>query len=257
MTTVAGFASTVFVPLTASVYAYAGRERTVLLLALFVAIIVIPLNATLPKLPLSDARIARIDEAPPVGWSPPLASLTLVFALQAFASSGTTVHLVSLLRDRGHEVGEAAVIAGLVGAAQVPARLAFGPFQRLAPARARLPILFGAQAVAAIALLVRSPSVAILAVVVTGAANGLVTLERATVIARAFGVERYGEISGRMATFAQLSRAASPFLVGMAAGAWSYDVALAALACITGASSAIAWTAFPPSETSGSQASST
>lgn len=243
VTMVGGFASTVFVPLTASVYAHVGRQRTVLVLALLVAVTALPLNAALPGQRARTTRACR-DPHPRVAFtSSRLAPLATVFALQAFASAGITVHLVSLLRDRGLGLEAAATIAGLMGAAQVPARLAFQPFQRFIGPRARLPLLLGVQAVALLAVLVRAPWVATIAVLLVGAANGLITLERAVVVAEAFGVERYGDVSGRIATFAQVARAAGPILVGLVSVTSSYGVAFVGLAGVTATSAVIVWAA--------------
>ena len=243
VTMVAGFASTVFVPLTAAVYAHVGRQGAVIVLAGLVAVTVLPVNALLPRQPASTIRPRTSAEDGSVLVSSRLAPLTVVFALQAFASAGVTVHLVSLLRDRGLSLGSAAVVAGLMGAAQVPARLAFQTFQRFIGARARLPLLLGIQAAALLAVLVRAPSVVTVAVLLVGAANGLITLERAVVIAESFGVERYGDVSGRIATFTQVARAAAPILVGLVAVVSSYGVALLGLAGVTATSAVIVWAA--------------
>lgn len=243
VTMVAGFASTVFVPLTAAVYACVGRQRAVIVLALLIAVTALPLNALLPNQRVSTTRARTSAEDGSGVVSSRLAPLTLVFALQAFASAGISVHLVSLLRDRGLSLGSAAVVAGLMGAAQVPARLVFQPFHRFIGARSRLPVLLGIQAVALLAVLVRAPSVATVAVLLVGAANGLITLERAVVVAESFGVERYGDVSGRIATFTQVARAAGPILVGVVAVASSYGVALLGLAGVTATSAVIVWAA--------------
>lgn len=243
VTMVAGFASTVFVPLTAAVYAHVGRQGAVLALALVVAVTALPLNALLPRQPASTIRPRTSAEDGSVVVFSRLAPLTVVFALQAFASAGVTVHLVSLLRDRGLSLGSAAVVAGLMGAAQVPARLALQPLQRFIGARTRLPLLLGIQALALLAVLVRAPSVVTVAVLLVGAANGLITLERPVVVAESFGVERYGDVSGRIATFTQVARAAGPILVGVVAVASSYGLALLGLAGVTATSAAIVWAA--------------
>jgi cyanate permease len=121
-----------------------------------------------------------------------------------------------------------------MGAAQVPARLCFQLFRRLAHPRARLPILLGVQAVALVGILGRASAVVTPAALIWGAANGLVTLERAAVIADAFGTEQYGAISGRIAAVAHVTRAAGPLAVGLVKMASSsYAIAFVALAVLT------------------------
>lgn len=246
VTTVAGFASTLFVPLTASLYEHVGRSRTVFVLAAFVGLVVLPLNVTLPKhvpsMTRSSALPATAGESVREGASSPrVALLATVFSLHAFASAGVTVHLVSHLREGGRDVVAAATIAGLVGAAQVPARLLFRAFQRFVAARARLPILFGMQALALAALVVPSPTAVLLGALLFGAANGLLTLERAIVIADSFGAEQYGAASGRIATFAHATRAAGPVAVGLVRAASSYTLALLGLAALSALAGVIFW----------------
>lgn len=53
-------------------------------------------------------------------------------------------------------------------------------------------------------------------IVVFGLANGLVTIERATIVVDRFGRDRYGENSGRIARVGLIARAAAPIAVGWA-----------------------------------------
>jgi cyanate permease len=246
VTTAAGFASTVFVPLTATLHEQFGRERSVLLLAAIVAVTVVPLNAALPRQrgSFSGGTEQGTRESLSTRKSHKLAVLALVFSLQAFASAAVTVHLVSHLCDRGLDLRAAAMIAGLMGAAQVPGRLLFHLLRRLVGPRARLPLLLGLQAVALVGMLAPAHALVTPAVLLLGAANGLVTLERAAVIADTFGPQQYGAISGRIATFAYASRALGPVIVGLTkTAASSYTVAFATLVALTGLSAVIMWAA--------------
>lgn len=245
LTTVAGFASTIFVPLTATLYEHFGRERTVLILAALAGLTVIPLNASLPR----EQSLAKpptdrgISEGASTTASPRVVLLAIVFSLQAFASAGVTIHLVSHLRDEGIDLATAAKITGLMGAAQVPARLLFHVFQRFVGARARLPLLLGLQAVALVGVLGQDHAVVTVAALLLGAANGLLTLERAVVIADSFGTEQYGSVSGRIASFANATRAAGPVTVGlMKMAASSYTLAFLGLAAMTTLAAVVAWT---------------
>jgi hypothetical protein len=108
-------------------------------------------------------------------------------------------------------------------------------------AHARLPLLLALQAVA-LALVHGRSNVVMLAVVLLGAANGLSTLERGIVIAEAFGTERYATVSGRIATFANASRAAAPVAVGLVkTAASSYAFAFLGLAAMSALAAVIAW----------------
>jgi hypothetical protein len=66
-----------------------------------------------------------------------------------------------------------------------------------------------------------------------GAAHGMFTLERATLVAERFGANEYGAVSGRIASWSLVGRAAAPFAVGVLAGATgSYAPAFLTLAAI-------------------------
>ena len=244
VTLVAGFASTIFVPLTAALYERFGHERSVLLLALVALVTVVPLNAALPR---HHAAAKPGREPTPAARASTHASdgfpvLAAVFSLQAFASAGVTVHLVTHLRENGFELTAAAAVTGLLGAAQVPARLLYQTFQRLLGARARLPVLLGVQALSLVGVLATAHPVAIASALVFGAANGLMTLERAVVIADVFGTERYGAVSGRVATVANAARAAAPLAVGLLKTmAASYAIPFLGLAVLTAVAGAMAW----------------
>jgi hypothetical protein len=244
VTTVAGFASTIFIPLTATFYELFGLQWTLLLLAVLVAVIVVPLNAALPRQHVMAPRTGgqATLAAGSARTRPAIVVFTTVFSMQAFASAGVTVHLVSQLREDGVELSTAAALTGLMGAAQVPARLCFQLFRGATSSRARLPILLGAQAVALVGVLGRAGAVVTPAVLMWGAANGLVTLERAAIIADTFGTEQYGAISGRIATVAHVTRAAGPLAVGLVKMvSSSYAVPFGALAVLTALASVIMW----------------
>lgn len=247
LTSMAGFASTIFVPVTAAVYAQCGRQRTLFVLAAMVALVALPLNAALPRWKASATR-SRERRADAEGSSRQ-ALLALVFSAQAFAAAGVTVHLVSYLRADGLDLMTAAAITGLMGAAQVPARLVFRVFQRFVPGRARLPLLLGLQALALVVVLARGHAVVAFAVVIFGAPNGLLTLERAVVVAEWFDAEEYGAVSGRIAAFANATRAAGPVTVGLVTGATSYSTSFLGLAALTAFAAAFLWRSTRPPTT--------
>jgi hypothetical protein len=146
---------------------------------------------------------------------PPAAATVLgaAFALHSVASTGATVCLVWHLVERGAALQVAATLAGLAGAAQVPGRLLLGPLQRVVRADMRLPLLFVVQAGALAAMAVASGPALALGVFVFGAANGMTTLDRASVVLEWFGQSSFGARSGQIASFALLARAAAPVSV--------------------------------------------
>lgn len=235
VTSVAGLASTVFLPLTAFLSERYGWRDAALVLAVALAVVTLPLHAWLPREDLAPGA-SRAPATRRAG----LHFLGSIVAIQAFVSAGVAVHLVTYLHATGLSLSAAAGIAGLSGAAQVPGRLLFGPFMRWAGQRWRLPILLTAQGVALLAIVALRDVAVIGAVVLFGAANGMLTLERATLVAERFGVAEYGAISGRIATFSLIGRAAAPFAVAILAGAISHGGGFAMLSGMLVAAAAMA-----------------
>jgi predicted MFS family arabinose efflux permease len=225
LTSFGGFASTLYLPVAAWLCARYGWRDAALLLAALLAAITVPLSATLPRRDVAPPR-ATPDEPPPHAGVPRAAA---VFTLQSFVSAGVAVHLVSHLVAGGRDLGAAAAMAGVMGAAQVPGRVLFAPFDRWVGARRRLPLLLVAQgaALAGIALLGGTPLVA--AIALFGATNGMLTLERATLVAERWGVRHYGAVAGRIASFALAGRAAAPLAVALVADSAAAFLGLAAV----------------------------
>jgi len=235
LTSVAGLASTVFLPFTAFLVDRCGWRVAVAILAVLVAVVTLPVRLALP---------ARIRTAPTHGPRPRIAAasspvanvLGAGFALQTFASTGATVALVWQLVERGEPLATAAMLAGLAGASQVPGRLLLAPLRRAVRTELRLPALFVVQAGALVGLAVASGPALWLAVFCFGAAGGIMTLERATVVLEWFGRDSFGARSGHIASIAFLARAGSPFAVELLHGTTSYAgvFGLLALALVGG-----------------------
>jgi predicted MFS family arabinose efflux permease len=227
VTSLGGLASPIFVPFAALVVEAAGFRSGALLFAAVLLFVVTPLHATLATVRHPASPPSPRSGAPASG--PTL--LAAVLALQAFASTSLAAFVFPALQDRDVTPAEAAALAGLVGAAQVPARLLYGPLCRQVPAHARLATLLAAQAVALVAFgSLSGPSLA-LALLAFGAANGLVTLERASVVADWFGLDGYGARSGSLAAGSMAARAAAPLVMALMARHASYDSAFLVVAC--------------------------
>jgi predicted MFS family arabinose efflux permease len=240
LTSVAGFASTVFLPLTAVLLDGFGWRVTVLVLASVVAVVTIPLRLALPARihaapePDTSSRIT-LDRAPAAA-----SVLAAAFGLHSFASTGATVCLVWQLVEKGESLRTAAVIAGLAGASQVPGRLLLSPLARVVRSEIRLPLLLFVQAAALAAIAVGSGPALAVAIFFFGAANGIVTLERAAVVVEWFGRESFGARSGQIASLAWLARAAAPFSVELLHGTTRYAGVFGLLAVVLASGGAAA-----------------
>lgn len=242
ITLAAGFASTIFSPLTAWLVQRADWRGALAILAGVLAAITVPLHVLGLRRPPAAARDDRHDpggvvvaeRAVPARTALRTASfqlLTAAFFLSSFNTAALGVHLVALLVGRGEGAGLAATVAGLVGAAQVLGRLVFGPLTAVLAHRWATAAVFLFQA-AGLAVLVRpiSAGAAVAFAVLFGMGNGMTTLARPMLLAEAYGPAHFGTIAGVAALFATGARAIAPVTVSLAyAAAGGYTAILWAL----------------------------
>jgi MFS family permease len=235
VTIVAGFASTVFVPLTAALVARWGWRSAVLLLLVGLGSVLLPTRWLLP-LPTRSAGPA--PERPQVAASLSASWLAGVFALHALASTAVSLQLVWQRVERGDSLAHAAGVAGLLGAAQVPGRIVVGLLRRDGAAPL-LPHLLGVQAVALLGIALGPEPLATACVVLFGGASGIMTLERAHVLLTWYGRERYGAHNGRISAAAVVPKALAPFLVELGHAFASYSTLFSALVLVLGLSAGL------------------
>lgn len=217
VTLVAGLASTIFAPLTAVLEGAFGWRRAVLVLAAILGAVTLPTFAWLLHQPRAHA-----DEPHPhahTGTLPRHAFasaqfwlITLAYLLSAITTFAVAVHLVPYLRAHGWTSGAAASVLGSVGFVQVAGRSMF----------ARLSIRIASGPLGTLVLLAKAAGLAVLIaeprlggviafVAVYGAANGLQTLTRATVVADLYGALHYGSISAVVGAVSTVGGAIAPF----------------------------------------------
>jgi MFS family permease len=227
LTSIAGFASTAFLPLAAFWVDRFGWRTAVLLLAGSFCAVVIPLRLSMPGTEShAAARTSSVVSTP----SRAADLLGLAFAMQSFASTGVVVFLVAHLLESGSALGIAAALAGLLGAAQVPGRLVLLPLQRALPPAHRLPMLFALQALGLIGIAHLDGIARMASILLFGGTAGMMTLERATITVSWFGAGTFGARSGRMSAMAAVARAASPFAVELLHGRMTYAHTFVAMA---------------------------
>ncbi len=219
--TLAGaLASTIFMPIEAWLVDRLGWRAALVALAAILAAFTIPLHAlALRPAPLRARPPGPGSEEPRVpGLTLGASARTSVFWVLAaaffignFTTNSVTVHLIPYLADRGYSPALAAVMIGWMGAMQLPARLLFAPIAARFGHRALTAAIFVVQAasLAQLALVGRLGTLAPM-VVMLGAANGMATLARATMVAEIFGPRHYGSIAGALALGANGARALSP-----------------------------------------------
>ena len=219
VTLVAGFASTVFMPIEAWLLARVGWRSALTILAVVLAVITIPIHALVLRRGTTTRPVtggAAVSALP--GQTLAEAARTLVFWVLSiaffignFATAAVSVHLIPYLVDRGYSATVAAAIIGWMGAVQVPGRLLFVPVSVWLGARWMVASVFFGQALGLAQLpLVTRIGTTLPFILLMGASNGMSTLSRATSLAQIFGARHYGAISGAVALGANGARAIGP-----------------------------------------------
>ena len=228
LTLIAGFASTLFWPLTTVLHEHLGwREVLVIFAALNVGIC-LPIHWWLARVSRSIANEVGIvpDTAgvsvigPRHGWSPIFILMLAGFAIEGFVLSAILVQMVPLLTMVG--MGAAGVfVASLFGPSQVASRfvnMLFGHgLSQTWLALGATAALAGGLAV----LLVTAPSVpgGILFALLFGFGSGLMSIVGGTLPLELFGHARYGSYVGWITAARQFCSAFAPFgLTFMMAG---------------------------------------
>ena len=241
LTLFAGLASTIFVPVETWLLARMDWRSALLVLAAFLAVTTIPVHAIFLRPPPRDvapsaAGARRTERSHSLGEAirtPMFWVLFVAFVLSNFATNSVTVHVIPYLVDCGYPMATAAMTIGWMGAMQLPGRVLFGPIASRFGHRKMTAAVFAAQGVG-LALLASVTLVKSLVpiVLLVGAANGMATLARASIIAQIFGRASYGSISGTMAIGANTARALGPVggsLLLLALGAYETVFALLAV----------------------------
>ena len=220
VTLVAGFASTIFMPIEAWLLVRVGWRSALTILAVVLAVVTIPIHALVLR--RGAAAVVTPATGGPPGPGPGMtlreAAHTVVFWVLCgaffvgnFATAAVSVHLIPYLVDGGYSPTFAAAVIGWTGAMQVPGRLLFVPISVWLGARWMAAAVFFGQAVglAQLPLIGRIGSTLPFTVIM-GASNGMSTLSRATSLAQIFGARHYGAISGAVALGANGARAVGP-----------------------------------------------
>ena len=214
MIVVAGFASTIFMPLTGLLNDRYGWRTTLLLLATLYGLVAVPLHA------LAVRRPPTTGPAPPRRRTLVRAALrdgrfwclAVAFVAHAAAMSTMTIHLVGYLIASGHPATFAATVAGLLGVLSVTGRLLLTAARQRFRLSSVVAFVFLVQAVAAVGLLVAAGSRlgAVLAVTGFGIGFGVASLAGPALLADRYGTTAYATIAGTLATPVTLAKAGAP-----------------------------------------------
>jgi len=245
LTVVAGFASTIFLPLSQALVDGIGWRAALLVLAALLAVCALPQALLLRRSP-ADSGLG-VDGDPPHdvaqpepgtpdevagAWrASPVRLLTAASVLETLAGTVVAVHLVAYLRDSGAGAGVAAGAAGALGILSVAGRVAVtGLAQRVGLARLAAAMVAGqAVGVAALLTLPRTAGVAVF-VVLFGAGFGVMTIARPWLLGQYVPVRVFGSVSGRQSLATGAGRVVAPVAAGALITAAGYGPALVAVA---------------------------
>lgn len=239
LTLIAGFASTIFWPVTAALHEVFSWRDVYLIYAAINLLVCVPVHFWLAwgHRARTAGRRERAVVAGPVPAGRERRALALMltgFALVGFVSSAITVHMVPMLGGLG--AGEAAAIVALLfGPAQVLSRLVNMQFGK-GLSQPMLAIVAALVQPLGLAVLLVStpwqPGVAAFAVLF-GLGSGLYSIVSGTLPLVLFGSEGYGRRLGMISSSRLLAAAMAPFAFSLVAGATMTAVSVA-LAAVVG-----------------------
>jgi len=227
LTLIAGFASTIFWPLTTWLHSVMTWQQVYLIFAASHLILCLPIHVWLSR-PASSARAARPEEADRAGRAgaalvaegvlAPQARrrgfvlMAAAFAFESFISSAILVHMLPMLQALG--LGLAGVLVSTVfGPSQVASRfinMVFGKgMSQLTLAIISAALLPGALVV----LSVSAPSLpgAVLFAILFGMGSGLYSIVGGTLPLELFGPRGYGTLQGKITSVRLIVGSTAPF----------------------------------------------
>lgn len=243
LTLVAGFASTVFAPLTAALADQLSWRHTYLVLAAALAVITVPAHFFGLRRPWPAVAREHHVESPTLiarSWS--FLALVAAFALAGLASYAVIANLVPLMMQRGISTGAAAVALGLGGAGQVLGRLGYQTLVRRVGVVPRTVLIMLGIASTTALLGVFTAYAALVAVAIgAGVMRGIMTLLQATAVTERWGATHYGHLSGILNAPIMIATAVGPFVgAALASVLGGYAAMFVALGAIAAAGALLA-----------------
>ena len=256
LTLAAGFASTMFWPITYALAGTIGWRPSLWLFAGLHLVVCLPMHFWLiPRPGEWRQRLAAAGAAAPPPSSLPRRRVALLlataFALNSLVSTGLLAQITRLLGVAGLTGAQAVGMASLLGPMQVVGRVLEFTFARhLTPARLATLALAALPLALIVALAGDGPVAAVVFVMLLGLSNGVMTIVRGVVPAAIFGRERLATVLGLLAAPGLAARAAAPLLVStLIAGLANLQHVFGVLAVIA-AAAVIAFRMIPTSVSS-------
>ncbi|MCC7367426.1 MAG: MFS transporter [Chloroflexi bacterium] len=241
VTLMAGFASTVFMPVASWLIELQGWRMALVTLASFLALTTIPAHALMLRRRPEDLGLHVDGETPTAAESsgrphgakprpaisvaaalrePAFRWLALAFSLATVTNIAIGVHLVAYLQDRQYDPAFAATATGMVGAMQVAGRVVLMILGDRFSFRGTSAVVLAIQPVSILVLLLAPGVAGVWAFIfLFGMMKGALTLLRPAVVVHLYGRERYATMAGALTAFVMGATALAPISAGVA-----YDV---------------------------------
>lgn len=243
LTLIAGFASTIFWPITTALHQHLGWREVYLVFAGLNLAICLPIHGWLASLSGKamgtggKTAAPKVEGSLPEGQRRPAFVLMIVgFALLSLVSSAVLVHMVPLMSSLG--LGTlAALVGAMFGPAQVASRLVNMVFGRgLSPLRlAALSAALISLSLLILELTAPHTGGAIAFAVLFGFGNGIFSIAAGTMPLALFGSEGYGRRQGKVMSARLIVAAVAPFAFALSLASIGATASLAAVAAFGGA----------------------
>ncbi|MDR5794246.1 MFS transporter [Caballeronia sp. LZ008] len=237
ITLVAGFASTVFIPLTQILVGSVGWRTSLVVLAALNLVVCLPIHVlairssrrdadSLPEsrsVKLANDAATRRALRTPIFWA-----LAVCFTAYYATFAALTFHLVPLMVERGVSNAVLVTTMALIGPAQVAARAVWFTFGRTIHVSTIGIIVVTLFPLSTIILITAGHSATLLwfFALCYGAANGMMTILRGTIVQDLMWTEGYGAVSGMLSFPSNIAKGIAPIA---AAGIWDFTHGYAAV----------------------------
>ncbi|MEV1002845.1 MFS transporter [Nonomuraea sp. NPDC050202] len=256
VTVVAGFASSIFLPLTGLLVELYGWRQALVILAIGYALTAVPLHGLAVRGRAAPAHVDRREIVGAALRERPFWLLAAAFLTQTGAVAVMGVLLVTYLITLGHPPVFAAGVAGLLGVLSVTGRLVTTGLQARWPVSLITAAMFGLQGLAAVLLPMvgRGAVGAVVAVVLFGLGFGVGTIARPALLADRYGTAAYASLSGALALPITVAKAVAPLVAAGIAQVAGYPAVMGvvAAACVLGALSLVVYDRSRPAAAQGS-----
>ena len=222
LTLIAGFASSLFWPLTTWLHGWMSWREVLLLYAGMHVVVCLPVHFQLSRLTSGAVIAARKVPAPEELHRPPgsgsavFALMLLGFAVEGYALSAMLVHMVPLTQALG--LGTAGlVVASLFGPAQVASRLINLVFGGGLSQTWLAVIAAMSMPIGVVILLSTTPwfAGAVIFAICMGLGSGLTSIVAGTLPLELFGHHRYGSMLGWCTSAKQVTSAVAPVVMSV------------------------------------------